>query len=87
MNGTGLGPAVAVAASGRIGYDREQEIVMAESATHTTEHVTKDQNGPATVAVGDERDDAAQARRARQMALIDGVVRDYELVLRELFQR
>ena len=60
---------------------------MAESATHTTEHVTKDPNGPATVAVGDERDDAAQARRARQMALIDGVVRDYELVLRELFQR
>ena len=60
---------------------------MAKSAMHTTEHVTKDQNGPAVVAVRDGRDKAAQARRARQMALIDGVVRDYEPVLRELFQR
>ena len=65
----------------------EQESVMAESAMHTTEHVTKDQNGPAAVAVRGERDDAVQARRARQMALIDGIMRDYEPVLRELFQR
>ena len=60
---------------------------MAESAAHTTEHVTEDQNGPASAAVRDERDEAAQARRARQMALIDGVMRDYEPVLRELGQR
>ncbi len=60
---------------------------MAESATHTTEHVTEDQNGPAAVVLRDEQDKAAQACRARQMALIDGVMRDYEPVLRELFQR
>ena len=59
---------------------------MANSATHTTEQATEDQNGPAAAAP-DEMDKAAQARRARQMALIDGVVRDYEPVLRELFQR
>ena len=59
---------------------------MAESATHTTEQATEDQNGPAA-AVRDERDEAAQARCARQMALIDGVMRDYEPVLRELGQR
>ena len=87
MNGARLGPPLAVAASDRIGYDGEQEIAVAESATHTTEHATEDQNGPATVAVGDEQYKAAQARRARQMALIDGVMRDYEPVLRELFQR
>ena len=58
---------------------------MAESATHTTEHVTEDQNSPAPAAARDEPDKAAQTRRARQMALIDGVVRDYEPVLRELF--
>ncbi len=60
---------------------------MAESATHTTERATEDQNGPAAVVVRDEQDKAAQARRARQMALIDGVMRDYEPVLRELSRR
>ena len=60
---------------------------MAESAAHTTEHATEVQNGPAGTAVRDEGAEAAQARRARQMALIDGVMRDYEPVLRELFQR
>lgn len=61
---------------------------MAESATHTTEHVTEDQNGPAPAAVvPDKRDEAAQVRRARQMALIESVTRDYEPVLRELGQR
>lgn len=59
---------------------------MAESATHTTEHATEDQNAPAAAAPGDQGE-AAQARRARQMTLIDGVVRDYEPMLRELFQR
>lgn len=87
MNGARLGLAIAVATFGRVGYDGKQESVMAESATHTTEHVTEDQNGPAAVAARDERDKAAQFRRARQMALIDGVVRDYEPVLRELGQR
>ena len=87
MNGAGPGPAVAMATSGRIGYDGEQEVAMGESATHTTEHVTEDQNSPAPAAARDERDEAAQARRARQMALIDGIMRDYEPVLRELFQR
>ena len=60
---------------------------MTESAAHTTEHATDDRNGPAAAVIRDEQDEAAQARRARQMALIDGVVRDYEPVLRELFQR
>lgn len=61
---------------------------MAESATHTTEHVTEDQNGPATAAPDEhDQDKTAQARRVRQMALIDGVMRDYEPVLRELGQR
>lgn len=87
MNGARPGPAAAVATPGRVGYDGEQEIAMAESATHTTEHVTEDRNGPAAAATRDEQDQAAQARRARQMALIDGIVRDYEPVLRELFQR
>ena len=59
---------------------------MAESATHTTEHATEDRDSP-VVMIHDERNEAAQARRARQMALIDGIMRDYEPVLRELFQR
>ena len=59
---------------------------MAESATHMTEHATENRDDLAA-AVRDERDEAAQARRARQMALIDGVMRDYGPVLRELFQR
>ncbi len=59
---------------------------MPESATQTTEHATEDENGLAA-AVRDERDEAAQVRRARQRALIDGIVRDYEPVLRELGQR
>ena len=60
---------------------------MAESVTHATEHATDDRNGPAAAVIRDERDQTAQARRARQMALIDGVVRAYAPVLRELFQR
>lgn len=60
---------------------------MAESATDTTKHVTEDQNGPAALAVRDERVEAEQARRVRQMALTDGIMRDYEPVLRELGQR
>ena len=87
MNGARLGPAIAVATFGRIGYDGEQESVMAESATQTTKHATEDQDGPAAIAARDERYEAAQARRARQMALIDGIVRGYEPVLRELGQR
>ena len=87
MNAVGRGSAVVVATSGRAGYNEKQEIAMTESATYTTEHATKDENGPAAVAARDEPDKAAQTRRARQMALIDGVVRDYEPVLRELFQR
>lgn len=59
---------------------------MAESATHTTEHATENRDGPAA-AVRNERDEAVQARRAWQMALIDDVMRDYEFVLREPFQR
>ena len=86
MNGARPGPGVAVATSGGAGYNEKQEVTMAESATHTTEHATENPDGPAA-AVRDERDEAAQARRARQMALIDGVMRDYEPVLRELFQR
>ncbi len=58
---------------------------MAESATNTTEPATGDLNGPPTTS--DDQDKAAQVRRARQMALIDGVMRDYEPVLRELGQR
>lgn len=86
MNGARRGPTVAVATSGRAGYDGEQEMAMAESVTHTTEHATENRDGP-TAVIRDEMDEAAQARRARQMALIDGVLRDYEPVLRELFQR
>lgn len=86
MNGARLGPTVFMATSGWIGYDGEQEVAMAESATHTTEHATEDENGPAAV-IRDERDEAEQARRAWQMALIDGVVRDYEPLLRELGRR
>lgn len=86
MNSARPGPTVAVATSDRAGYNEEQEVAMTESATHATEHTTEDQNDPAAAAP-DERDNAAQARRTRQMALIDGVVRDYEPVLRELFQR
>ncbi len=86
MNGVRPSPAVAVATSGRVGYNGRQEVAMAESATHTTEHATEDQNGSAAT-IRDEMDKAAQARRARQMALIDGVMRDYEPVLRELGQR
>ena len=86
MNGARRGAAVAVAISGRAGYDKEQEVAMTESATHMTEHAAEGENGPAAV-IRDERDKAAQARRARQMALIDGVMRDYEPVLRELGQR
>ena len=87
MNGAGRGLTVAVTIPGRTRYKEEQESAMAESVTHTTEHATEDQNGPAAAAIRDERDDAAQARRARQMALIDGIMRDYEPVLRELGQR
>ena len=87
MNGAGLGLTVAVTISDRTRYKEEQEVAMAESATHTTEHVTEDQNGPAAVVARDEQNKAAQARRARQMALVDGVMRDYEPVLRELGQR
>ncbi len=87
MNDAKLAPAVAVATSGRIGYDEEQEIAMAKIATHATEHATEDQNGPAAAAARNERNEAAQARRARQMALIDGIMRDYEPVLRELGRR
>jgi len=86
VNGARPGPTVAVATSGGAGYNEEQEVIMAESATHTTEHAAEGENGPAAV-IRDERDKAAQARRARQMALIDGVMRDYEPVLRELGQR
>ncbi len=85
MNGVRRGPA-AVATSGRIGYEEEQEVAMAENAAHTTEHATEDQNG-STAVIRDEADEAAQARRVRQMALIDGIMRDYETVLRELGQR
>lgn len=59
---------------------------MAESATHTTEHATEDENGLKAV-IRDERDEAEQAHRVWQMALIDGIMRDYEPVLRELGQR
>ena len=86
MNGAEPGPGGAVATSGRANCNEKQEVAMAESATHTTEHATENRDGPAA-AVRNERDEAAQARRARQMALIDGVMRDYEPVLRELFQR
>lgn len=60
---------------------------MAENASRMTEHVTDDRDGPAAAVVRDEQDEAAQARRTRQMALIDSVMRDYEPVLRELGQR
>jgi len=86
VNGAGLGPTVFMATSSWIGYDGEQEMAMAESATHTTEHAIEDENGPAAV-IRDERDEAEQARRARQIALIDGIMRDYEPVMRELGQR
>lgn len=86
MNGAGLGPTVFMATSCRIGYDGEQEMAAAESATHTTEHATEDENGPAAV-IRDERNEAEQARRAWQMALIDGVMCDYGPVIRELSQR
>ncbi len=35
----------------------------------------------------DERHQTANARRARHLALIDGIMRDYEPVLRELGHR
>lgn len=59
---------------------------MAESAAHTTEHATENRDDPAAM-IRDEMDEAAQARRARQMALIESVTRDYEPVLRELGKR
>ena len=58
---------------------------MAENTTYTTKHATKDQNGPATAC--DDQDHGAQARRTRQMALIDGLIRDHDTALRELSQR
>ena len=58
---------------------------MAENARRTTEHATKDQDLPAATAC-DNQDHGAQVRRTRQMALIDGLMRDYEPALRELAQ-
>jgi hypothetical protein len=57
---------------------------MAEGATRN-EHAAEDRDRPA--AARDEGDETAQARRARQMALIDGIVRDCEPVQRELGRR
>ncbi len=59
---------------------------MAGNAKHTTGHATKDQDRSTTAAC-DEQDQGPQARHTRQMALIDGVVRDYEPTLRELALR
>ena len=58
---------------------------MAENAQRTMEHVIKDQDRPAATAC-DDQDQGAQARRTRQMALIDGLIRDHDTALRELSQ-
>lgn len=59
---------------------------MAEGATRT-EHATEDRALPAASAPDEADETAAARRRARQMALAEGIVRDYEPVLRELARR